>query len=241
MMKIMNSGNWDERKNGARPEYIVLHYTGTVTAEEAINRFMDADPNDGVGRISPHYMIDGDGGVLKFVDEDKRAWHAGKSYWKGCADMNSASVGIEIWNTGHEHDGEPFRSVQIDAVIDLITDIRTRWTIPDAHILGHSDIAPGRKIDPGEKFPWRTLEIHGIGLMPEIDSDQDAKTEGRRLVGAPAEFFRQLKEFGYAPDVDENLLLREFRRHYFPHLLDKTGLDEETCAGLLSLIRQSRI
>lgn len=240
-MKILASENWDDRKNGALPSFVVLHYTGTLTAKEASDRFVDVNPVDGIGRISPHYMIDGDGEVIRFVDEDKRAWHAGKSFWKNHGDMNSHSIGIEIWNTGHEHNFESFLPVQIDSLIDLIADIRTRWPIPDANILGHSDIAPGRKIDPGEKFPWRTLEINGIGLMPEIDSDQGAAAESQKLVADPSGFYGLLKEFGYAPDIDETVLLREFRRHYLPHLLAKEELDVETCSGLLSLIRQSRI
>lgn len=240
-MKILGSENWDDRKNGVIPAFIIIHYTGTVTDAEAASRFRDTNPEDGIGRISPHYMIDGNGDVLRFVEEDKRAWHAGKSFWQGHTDMNSLSIGIEIWNTGHEHNFEPFLPGQIDALIDLITDIRTRWSIPNANILGHSDIAPGRKIDPGEKFPWRTLEINGIGLMPEIDSDQGVSTESQKLVNDPSGFYKLLKEFGYAPDVDEIVLLREFRRHYLPHLLDRPELDVETCASLLSLIRQSRI
>ena len=138
--------NWNNRQNGAEPHYIILHYTGTKTAEEAAARFLDSTPDqeDLIGRISPHYMIDGASNILQFVEEDKRAWHAGKSFWKTEADMNSHSIGIEIWNTGHEFECEEFIPEQIDALIELINDIRTRWDIPNANILAQK--RPRRKI-----------------------------------------------------------------------------------------------
>lgn len=240
-MKIdeMPSRNWDERADVQSPSFIILHYTGTRTAEEAAERFCnDNPPDDGVGRISPHYLIDGKGKVIRFVDEGKRAWHAGKSSWKSLSDMNSASIGIEIWNSGHEWDLEDYIPEQIDVVIDLIHDIRSRWTIPDAHILAHSDIAAGRKskTDPGEKFPWRKLEVNGIGLMPELMPDYD--DEVRRLVQNPPEFYEKLKLYGYTYTDDPSVLLCEFRRHFLPHCLDVPDLDLETAAAILSLLRQ---
>ena len=145
--------NFDDRAGGQSPSLIILHYTGTVTADEARLRFCDATPSDSVGRISPHYMIDGDANIYKFVEEDKRAWHAGRASWGAVTDINSASIGIEIWNSGHEFNFEDFIPAQIDAVIALIKDIRSRWDIPNKNILEHSDVAPERKLDPEEKFP----------------------------------------------------------------------------------------
>lgn len=230
------SSNWNDRQNGLSAEYIIIHYTGTKTADEAKERFLDADPQDGVGRISPHYMIGADGEIYKFVEEDKRAWHAGISKWKDIQDMNSASIGIEIWNSGHEFDFEEFRGVQIKALIGLIADIRTRWNIPDKNILGHSDIAPGRKKDPGEKFPWRKLEINGIGLMPQIACDDTYPP--REFLDNPEKFYEGLVRFGYSNEVSHDILLQEFRRHYVPKSFGRSDLDEETCMALLSLLDQ---
>lgn len=230
------SQNWDERVTPPKPEYIIIHYTGTKTADEARQRFCNPDPDDSIGRISPHYMIDGEGKVFQFVEESKRAWHAGKSQWKDITDMNAASIGIEIWNTGHEFDLEDFIPAQIDALIELVTDLQTRWTIPNANILGHSDIAPGRKLDPGEKFPWRKLELNGIGLMPELLDDDSEPA--RQLVELPSKFYQHLAEYGYRYTQDQGVLLREFRRHFVPHALHNPDLDVETCAAILSLLNQ---
>ena len=222
------SPNYDDRRDGMRPSVIVLHYTGTRTAKEAQERFCDPSPTDSVGRISPHYMIDADGVVLQFVAEEKRAWHAGRAAWRGCTDLNSASIGIEIWNTGHEFDLEEFRPAQIESVIALIRDIRTRWDIPDRNIVGHSDVAPGRKLDPGEKFPWHILAKAGIGLMPR---------HGVPLSSVPAypDFYNALIQYGYTYPADPATLLTEFRRHFCPHLLAGGGTSRGT-GGNLGLV-----
>ncbi|HNQ91414.1 MAG TPA: N-acetylmuramoyl-L-alanine amidase [Alphaproteobacteria bacterium] len=235
-MKQSPSQNFDVRADGQNPSYIILHYTGTKTAEEAEARFCNDNPQDQIGRIAPHYMIDGVGQWIKFIEEDKRAWHAGKAQWKDITDMNSASIGIEIWNSGHEFDCEDFLPKQIDSLVELIENIRTRWNIPNANILGHSDIAPGRKIDPGEKFPWRKLEIYGVGLMPDMG---DPSSEAEAMVSAPESFYQALRDYGYTYTDDQTVLLREFRRHFLPKLLDNQELDLETCAAILSLARQA--
>lgn len=224
--------NFDDRRGVAAPSYIILHYTGTRTAEEARARFCESSPNDEIGRIAPHYMIDGQAHVYQFVDEEKRAWHAGASAWKGENDLNSLSIGIEIWNTGHEFDFENFFPPQITALIELIRDIRTRWAIPQQNILGHSDIAPGRKIDPGEKFPWHELAEKGIGLMPKIHQPHPV---------AGADFFVKLARYGYTYTEDPDVLLREFRRHFLPHKVAGKSLDSEDAAALQSLIAQASI
>lgn len=211
------SQNFNERADGQKPSMIILHYTGTPTAEEAHERYCDPAPTDDLGRLSPHYMIDGQATIFKYVEEDKRSWHAGRASWGNMTDINSASIGIEIWNTGHEHQFEDFIPAQIDALISLIKDIRTRWDIPDHHILGHSDIAPGRKLDPGEKFPWQKLADAGIGLMPKIDATATSDM-------SDDVFFRMLKEYGYTYSDDRAVLLTEFRRHFLPHLLAEEGV-----------------
>ncbi|WP_370237139.1 N-acetylmuramoyl-L-alanine amidase [Brevundimonas sp.] len=141
---------------------LVLHYTGMQTAEEAIARLRDAE-----ARVSAHYVVDEDGTLYALVPEERRAWHAGKGVWQGETDCNAASIGIEIVNPGHQWGYRDFPDVQIDAVIALIADIRGRWTIPDDRIIGHSDLAPDRKEDPGERFPWKRLAGEGHGLWFE--------------------------------------------------------------------------
>lgn len=212
------SPNFDDRAGGQSPSMIIIHYTGTRTAEEAKLRFCEASPTDSYGRLSTHYMIGAYAEIFQFVEEDKRAWHAGRASWGNITDVNSASIGIEIWNTGHEHDFENFMPAQIDALIELINDIRTRWNILDKNILGHSDVAPGRKLDPGEKFPWRQLAEAGIGVMPDA---------GHAATMSDDEFFQKLKEYGYNYSDDKDVLLTEFRRHFLPHLLANKNVSEE--------------
>ena len=149
------SPNFGERKEGARPSMILIHYTGMETAEAAFSRLCDP-----ASEVSAHYMIERNGQITQMVDEDKRAWHAGVSLWQGETDINSCSIGIELENKGHEFGYEDFPPAQIKALIALCHDIMTRHEIK--WILGHEDVAPGRKQDPGEKFPWSVLAQHGL-------------------------------------------------------------------------------
>ncbi|MEG3153176.1 N-acetylmuramoyl-L-alanine amidase, partial [Sphingomonas sp. ZT3P38] len=144
------SPNFDERKLPV--SMIVLHYTGMKTAEEAIERLRDPE-----FKVSCHWLVAEDGQVVRMVDEGKRAWHAGRSHWRGVTDINSASVGIEIVNPGHEFGYRPFPDEQMDSVIRLTADIMDRHTVTRGNVVGHSDIAPARKQDPGELFPWSKL------------------------------------------------------------------------------------
>lgn len=139
-------------------DMIVLHYTGMPAGAEALARLCDSE-----AKVSAHYMIEEDGRVYRLVPEDRRAWHAGVSEWQGVTDINSCSIGIELVNPGHEWGYRPFPDVQIQALIALLDDIRARHVIPDNRILGHSDVAPGRKRDPGELFPWDRLAEAGHG------------------------------------------------------------------------------
>ena len=144
------SPNWNERR---LPVWmVVLHYTGMPTAEEALERLTDA-----AAEVSAHYLIDEEGKVTRLVPEDKRAWHAGQAYWRGITDVNSASVGIELVNPGHEWGYRPFPQAQMEALIPLLADIVKRHKIPYANVVGHSDVAPARKDDPGELFDWPLL------------------------------------------------------------------------------------
>lgn len=153
------SPNFEERKNGVKPSMIIVHYTGMKTAQEALERLCSPE-----SKVSAHYVVDEDGSIYQLVLEDKRAWHAGVSNWQGETDINSHSIGIELVNPGHEFGYRPFPDAQIEALIALCHDIRERHEIE--WVLGHEDVAPDRKQDPGELFPWSRLEQAGIGKLP---------------------------------------------------------------------------
>jgi len=145
------SPNFSER----RPNYVILHHTTNDTAEQAITTLTSR-----MREVSAHYLIARDGRIIYLVDELKRAWHAGDSYWGGNRDLNSSSIGIELDNNGNE----PYSDAQIEVLIELLRDLSARWSIPPANVLGHGDVAPGRKVDPSALFPWRRLAAAGFGL-----------------------------------------------------------------------------
>ncbi len=214
------SPNWDER---ALPVTMaVLHYTGMRTGAEAIERLCDAQ-----AKVSAHYVIEEDGTVIRLVPEEKRAWHAGKSYWRGVTDVNSASVGIEIVNPGHEFGYRPFTDAQMDALCPLLADIVKRHDIPRANVVGHSDIAPARKQDPGELFDWELLGRLKLALpvpKPRISLIYDN----------PGAFFLGLERFGY--DItDEAAAVRAFQRRFRPRCIDGE-VDGEIGALLFELL-----
>ena len=214
------SPNFDER---ALPvSMIVLHYTGMPDAESAIDRLTSPK-----ARVSAHYVVKEDGEVLQLVDEEKRAWHAGKSYWRGTTDINSASVGIEIVNPGHEFGYRPFPDEQIASVIPLVADIKDRHGIGRGNIVGHSDVAPGRKEDPGELFPWPALAKRRLALpSPTRDLMDPFWTD--------AGFLLALERFGY--DVtDTQKAVIAFQRRFRPDLIDGI-IDGECRAKLLALL-----
>ena len=159
-MEFRASPNFTDRRGCDKPSLIILHYTGMKTAAEAIERLCDP-----AAEVSAHYVVDEDGSILQLVEEDKRAWHAGVSQWGDITDVNSHSIGIEIVNPGHEWGYRPYPDVQITAVMDLVKGIMQRWDIKPEGVLGHSDVAPGRKQDPGELFPWDRLEAAGLAFV----------------------------------------------------------------------------
>jgi N-acetylmuramoyl-L-alanine amidase len=211
------SPNRDSR-NGAPVDILVLHYTGMKTAEEALARLCDP-----AAKVSAHYTIDRDGAVFAHVQEAERAWHAGVSYWAGEHNVNARSIGIEIVNPGHEFGYIPFADAQIDALIELAHGILKRHPIPPKRIIGHSDVAPARKTDPGELFPWKRLAKEGIGIWP-------ARTK------VSGDFASNLASFGYGlpPDVEvtEKDVITAFQRHFRPSCID--GMADDECAALLS-------
>jgi len=214
------SPNWDERSLPV--SMIVLHYTGMVDAAAAITRLCDAE-----SKVSCHYLIAEDGEIVRMVPEEKRAWHAGKSYWRGIEDVNSASIGIELVNPGHELGYRPFPEAQMVALLQLMTEIVGRHGITRGNIVGHSDIAPARKIDPGELFDWDRLAAVRLALPKPFKHLADPHwTDGGFLLA--------LERFGY--DVaDREAAVRAFQRRYRPDRID--GIIDGHCrAILLSLL-----
>lgn len=230
------SPNFDERTGP--PDMVVLHYTGMETGAAALERLRDPTPP----RVSSHYLVEEDGRIFRLVPEERRAWHAGVSFWKGQAGLNAASIGIEIVNPGHDIGYRAFPDAQIDAVIALLTDIRERWDIPDTRIIGHSDVAPDRKVDPGELFPWKRLAEAGHGLWAEPPpSPGEPLMEGEESTGVFA-LQAGLTRLGYdcAPsgvfDAGTATIVKAFQRHWRQERIDGVA-DGETRARLVALLR----
>ena len=199
---MCHSPNFNERKHPI--SMIVLHYTVIPTCEESLLRLTET--TNEVGKVSAHYLVDRNGCIYNLVDESKRAWHAGLGSWAGLNDINSRSIGIEIVNVGLTADGkrEPFPAAQIDAVIKLCKDIQSRHTIK--YVLGHSDVAPQRKQDPGEAFPWRKLAAAGVGVWTD-DFVEPKKSVDEMLWG-----------IGYdVSDIDKAIIA--FQRHWYPEAI----------------------
>ncbi len=217
------SPNFDARPEGQAIDILMLHYTGMVSATAALARLCDV-----AAKVSAHYCIDEDGTLYRLVPETKRAWHAGAATWAGAEDINARSIGIELVNPGHEFGYRPFPGAQMETLIDLAGEILARHPIPPQRVLGHSDVAPLRKEDPGELFDWARLAAAGIGLWP-------GETEPREPPNA-AETKRQLAAFGYGYlDDDPAAVITAFQRHFRPEKL--TGaVDAETAGRLAALL-----
>ena len=214
------SPNFDERTTPV--SILVLHYTGMTDGAAAVERLCDP-----ASKVSCHYLVAEDGKVLRMVPEDKRAWHAGQSYWRGMMNLNSDSIGIEIVNPGHEFGYRPFTEQQMDALIPLVAGIVKRHNIPRANVVGHSDIAPTRRQDPGELFEWNRLAKVGLALPRPTRNLMDPHwTDGGFLLA--------LERFGY--DVrDPKAAVTAFQRRFRPEHVD--GVIEGECrAILLSLL-----
>jgi N-acetylmuramoyl-L-alanine amidase len=214
------SPNHDER---ALPiTMIVLHYTGMPTAAAALERLCDP-----AAKVSAHYLVDEDGTTHALVPEERRAWHAGQSHWRGLTDVNSASIGIEIVNPGHEFGYRPFPPEQVAAVVRLVHGIKDRYELTRGNIVGHSDIAPTRKRDPGELFPWVELARRRLALPRPTRNLLDPHwTEGGFLLA--------LERFGY--DVTEPMAaIMAFQRRFRPELVDGE-VDAECRMILLALL-----
>jgi N-acetylmuramoyl-L-alanine amidase len=226
------SPNHDERTEPV--DMLILHYTGMETAQAAVDRLRDPE-----AQVSAHYVVDEDGTVLRLVPEDRRAWHAGISHWRGNTALNGRSIGIEIVNPGHDWGYRDFPVLQLAAVCDLCLSILARHNIPQRNIVGHSDVAPDRKQDPGERFDWRALAENGVGLWP-ADSPDLGTTGAIRDAVTLRPVRAALAEIGYkvAPEgpLDPALssVLRAFQRHWRPEAV--TGqADDGTLVRLLGV------
>jgi len=222
------SPNHNERPAGKAIDILLIHYTGMRDGDAALQRLRDP-----AAKVSSHYLIEEDGRIHRLVDESRRAWHAGVGYWAGERDINAASIGIELVNPGHDNGYRPFPQPQMAALIELGREIIARHPIPAARVLGHSDIAPTRKIDPGELFDWKAMAEAGIGLWPEP-------------AAGPADLLsiqRALAGYGYevaatgALDAATSVALQAFQRHFRPGLIDGQP-DDETAALLAGLLRR---
>jgi len=209
------SPNFDSR-DGDEIKFLILHYTGMKTGQDALDRLCSAD-----AKVSAHYTVDEDGTVYQHVGEEMCAWHAGVSSWQGERKINAKSIGVEIVNPGHEFGYREFTDAQLSAVKELCLDIlNCHETIE--HVLAHSDVAPDRKEDPGELFPWKDFANSGIGVWPE-SSEEDV------LKGALIRDVTQgLGRIGYEASKPKNMLLA-FQRHYVPEVFEK-GTEGVACS-----------
>jgi N-acetylmuramoyl-L-alanine amidase len=210
------SPNFGPRREGPT-DMLVLHYTGMRDAASALARLCDP-----AAEVSAHYVVDEDGTIYRLVDEMQRAWHAGASRWRTTSDVNSRSIGIEIVNPGHEFGYRDFPQAQMRSVIDLAHDILARHpAITPRNVVGHSDVAPTRKIDPGEKFDWRGLAAQGIGLFPTARQ------------ATPRDLVSLLAAYGYDTH-DEQAAIAAFQRHFRTSRID--GVADDECRELAAAL-----
>ncbi len=213
----MISPNHDARPDGGPVDHLVLHYTGMRSGRAALERLCDP-----AAKVSSHYLIEEDGTIHALVPEPRRAWHAGISFWRGASALNDRSIGIEIVNPGHEWGYVPFPPRQIDRLIGLCRDIIARHEVPPRNVVGHSDIAPDRKQDPGELFPWPHLAAAGIGLW------SDATADG-------ADILAELAAIGYDTSLPPAIVVAAFQRRFRPARVD--GVADAQTRGRAAAIR----
>jgi N-acetylmuramoyl-L-alanine amidase len=235
--EFLASPNHTERRGHAQPNCVILHYTGMPTGAAALALLRDPS-----SAVSAHYFVWEDGRIVQLVGEDRRAWHAGAGAWKGERDLNSASIGVEIVNPGHEGGLPPFPNEQIAAVIALVRDICRRHAIKPERVLAHSDIAPARKIDPGERFPWDVLSREGVGHWVTPSPIVAGPVLQRGAEGPPVRALQaMLALYGYGVDLNgvfdraTELCVAAFHRHFRPSKVDGEA-DVSTVGTLRRLI-----
>jgi N-acetylmuramoyl-L-alanine amidase len=235
--RFVPSPNYGERRGYGRPNCLILHYTGMPTGEAAFKTLTNP-----ASEVSAHYLIWEDGVIEQLVSENNRAWHAGRGSWKGESDLNSASIGIEIVNPGHDGGSPPFPERQIEATIALAQDICTRRAIAPERVLAHSDTAPARKRDPGEAFPWRALWRSGVGHWTQPTPLIGPPLFAREQEGPPVRAIQALLAlYGYGVEItgvydrQTRQVLTAFQRHFRPDLIDGEA-DASTVETLKALI-----
>lgn len=235
MYTIYKSPNFDDRKTPL-VDMLVLHYTDMVSTVAAIDHLCSVE-----SKVSAHYVVAEDGEVYQLVEEDKRAWHAGESFWRGHSSVNGRSIGVEIANPGHSNGYVPFPEIQMQSVIELCHGILSRHDIPPHNVVGHSDIAFLRKTDPGELFDWPRLARAAIGLYPfgakpVMGSELKRGDHGKKVIRLQT----ALSNWGYGVRLDGHYgpktqaCVRAFQRHYRPANIN--GLWDDECAGLLAML-----
>jgi N-acetylmuramoyl-L-alanine amidase len=230
-MRHRASPHHDARPAGTPIDTLVLHYTDTRTAAETL-RILCGETER---RVSAHYLVEEDATVWQLVPEQRRAWHAGVSHWRGIEGINARSIGIEVQNFGHLHGLRPFPAAQVDAVIALCQAVLARHPIAARNVVAHSDIAPDRKRDPGELFPWARLAAAGIGLWPGVAPARLGGGDQVALLG-------HLARIGYRMDLPAAQLVTAFQRHWAPHRVDGVA-DGPTCwaAARVAALAEGRI
>ena len=205
-IRDLPSPNQDDRPDGMPVDMLILHYTDMESGAAAIARLRDP-----VAKVSSHYVVEEDGSIFRLVPEHRRAFHAGISHWRGHDTLNGRSIGAEVVNPGHSCGYRPFPALQMAALCDLCLDILARWPIPARNVVGHSDVAPDRKIDPGELFDWQGLAANGVGLWPAGVSGHSTRPAGDGIARA----LPLLQAIGYPVDPGRpEIVLSAFQRHW---------------------------
>ena len=237
-MSNIYSPNFDLRKRSKKNiKYIIFHYTGMKSDKLAIRKLTGFN-----SKVSSHYYIDKKGNLIQLVPDLYIAWHAGKSYWKNDKFLNNNSIGIEISNPGHEHGYKAFNNKQIKCLIKISKNLLKNYKINPKNILGHSDIAPLRKKDPGEKFPWKLIASKKIGIWHKLNYKECNKLRGQRINIDNKFFFKKLKKFGYfvntSKKIDLKKIVNSFQRRFRPELID--GKIDRECFEILKTLISSK-
>ena len=211
-IKLLNSPNYSRNTRPKKTiKFVIIHYTGMQSEIESINRLINKN-----SKVSCHYLINRKGTILQMVKENKIAWHAGVSKWKNIKNLNKNSIGIELVNKGHFFGYENYSNLQINSLIKLCSKLKKKYKIHKENFLGHSDIAPNRKIDPGEKFPWKRLSNYKLGKWYNLKKDEILSDDKKKL------FFKNLYKIGYRYfEIDkrvksDKLIIKAFQRRYNP-------------------------